>query len=131
MAELTRVHPLEHFGAELADRSNRAVTITPEPFIAMVDVRLPAAAANAELLGIALPTTPNTWVATSLGRAIWLGPAEWLLTSTVHDPDDFVDLVRVSVQPLVPADFASGRADHFSWMREPDPVAERIAAWLA
>ncbi len=100
MAELTRVHPLEHFGAELAERSNPAVTITPEPFVAMVDVRLPAAAADAALLGIALPTTPNTWVATSLGRIIWLGPGEWLLTSTVHDPDDFADLVRVSVQPL-------------------------------
>lgn len=100
MAELTRVHPLEHLGAELAHRSNPAVNITPEPFVAMVDVRLPATAADAELLGIALPTTSNTWVATSLGRAIWLGPGEWLLTSTVHDPDDFADLVRVSVQPL-------------------------------
>ncbi len=54
----------------------------------MVDVRLPAAAADAELLGARLPTTPNTWVATGAGRAIWLGPDEWLLTSTAHAPDE-------------------------------------------
>ena len=31
---------------------------------------------------------------------------------------------------LVPADFASGRADHFSWLKEAEPVAHRIAAFL-
>ena len=100
MVELTRLHPLEQIGAELAGRSNSAVTITPEPFVAMVDVRLPAAAADAELLGARLPTTPNSWVATGVGRIIWLGPGEWLLTSTAHAPDELEDRVEQTVQPL-------------------------------
>jgi predicted alpha/beta hydrolase len=37
---------------------------------------------------------------------------------------------KAVLQPLVPADFASARADHFSWMRDPAPVADRIAAWI-
>ena len=41
----------------------------------MVDVRLPAAAADAELLGIRLPTTPNTWVATGAAGPSGSGPA--------------------------------------------------------
>lgn len=35
---------------------------------------------------------------------------------------------QVRLQPLVPADFESGRANHFSWLREPGPVADRIVA---
>ena len=52
------------------------------------------------LLDTELPTTPNTWVATSTGRTIWLGPDEWLLTSTAHAPDELEDRVRESVRPL-------------------------------
>ena len=37
---------------------------------------------------------------------------------------------KVLIQPLVPADFESRRADHFSWLRDPAPVADRIAAWI-
>ncbi|MGS0686245.1 sarcosine oxidase subunit gamma [Nakamurella sp. GG22] len=100
MAELTRLHPLEQIGIDLAACSNSAVAITPEPFVSMVDVRLPTAAAGAELLGARLPTTPNTWVATSAGRAIWLGPDEWLLTSAAHTPDALDEQARETVQPL-------------------------------
>jgi predicted alpha/beta hydrolase len=32
---------------------------------------------------------------------------------------------------LGPGDYASARADHFSWMKDPAPVAERLAAWLS
>ncbi len=100
MAELTRLHPLEQIEAELAGRSNPSVTITAEPFVAMVDVRLPADVSGTELLGARLPTTPNTWVSTGAGRAIWLAPDEWLLTSTAHDPDELEDRARETVQPL-------------------------------
>ena len=99
MAELTRLHPLEQIEAELAGRNNPSVTITTEPFVAMVDVRLPAGVSGTELLGTVLPTTPNTWVATAAGRAIWLGPDEWLLTSTAHDPEELTDRVREAVRP--------------------------------
>jgi sarcosine oxidase subunit gamma len=100
MAELTRLHPLEQIGIELAAHSNSAVAIAADPYVAMVDVRLPTAAVDAELLGARLPTTPNTWVASSAGRAIWLGPDEWLLTSTAHTPDELDEQTRETVQPL-------------------------------
>jgi sarcosine oxidase subunit gamma len=100
MAEVTRLHPLEQFEAELAGRSNPSVTITAEPFVAMVDVRLPADVSGTELLGTRLPTTPNTWVAKAAGRAIWLGPNEWLLTTTAHAPDELTGRVRETVRPL-------------------------------
>ena len=74
MAELTRLHPLEQIEAELAGRSNPAVTITAEPFVAMVDVRLPADVSGTELLGTRLPTTPNTWVATAAAGRSGSGP---------------------------------------------------------
>jgi len=99
MAELTRLHPLEQITAELVSDNNDAVTITAEPFVAMVDVRLPADVSGTELLGTRLPTTPNTWVATAAERAIWLGPDEWLLTSTAHDPEELTDRVREAVRP--------------------------------
>jgi sarcosine oxidase, subunit gamma len=100
MAELTRLHPLEQIEAELAGRSNTAVTITAEPYVAMVDVRLPADVSGTELLGARLPTTPNTWEANDAVRAIWLGPDEWLLTSTAHTPDELTGRVRETVRPL-------------------------------
>ena len=31
---------------------------------------------------------------------------------------------------LVPKDFAGGRADHFSWLKDPQPVATHIAAFI-
>lgn len=31
---------------------------------------------------------------------------------------------------LTPADFDSGQANHFSWLREPGPVAQRMVEWI-
>jgi sarcosine oxidase subunit gamma len=93
MAELTRLHPLEQITAELDRHNNDAVTITAEPFVAMVDVRLPADAPSTALLATGLPTTPNTWEATGAGRAIWLAPNEWLVTGTAHTPDELADRI--------------------------------------
>lgn len=102
MAELTREHPLEQFGIEADGAHTSAVSITAEPYLAMVDVRLPATAplAGSTVLGAAWPTSPNTWVSTGSGRLIWLAPGEWLLTSTAHDPDELEDRARESVRPL-------------------------------
>lgn len=38
---------------------------------------------------------------------------------------------RVTRLELATSDYGSGRADHFSWMKDPGPVAERLAAWIA
>ena len=105
MAELTRLHPLEQITAEFVRNNNDAVTITAEPFVAMVGVRLPTdvfgtEVSGAELLGTRLPTTPNTWVASAAERVIWLGPDEWLLTSTAHVPEELTGRAREAVRPL-------------------------------
>jgi len=104
MAELTRLHPLEQISAEFVRNNNDAVTITAEPFVAMVDVRLPTDVSGTEVFGAellgTLPTTANTWVDGGAERAIWLGPDEWLLTSTAHLPEVLTGPAREAVRPL-------------------------------
>jgi sarcosine oxidase subunit gamma len=99
MAELTRRHPLDSIEAELTRRNDPAATITAEPFVAMVDVRLPTADST-PLLGTNLPTTADSWVPTGTGRVIWLGPDEWLLTSTAHTPEELEGQIRDTVRPV-------------------------------
>src|SRR5215471_16887661 len=97
MAELLRTHPLQAWSADF-ERLPRTVDIAVEPFVAMVDIRLGAEAAAR--LDIDLPAVPNTWVPVGAGRAVWLGPDEWLLTSTTETPDELEALVRAVVLPL-------------------------------
>jgi sarcosine oxidase subunit gamma len=103
MAELLRTHPLQAWSAAF-DRLPGTVGITAEPFVAMVDVRLSAEAAArpeaAARLGIDLPRVPNSWVPAGAGRAVWLSPGEWLLTSTTEAPDELETRVRAAVLPL-------------------------------
>lgn len=57
-------------------------------------------------------------------RDDWLGPAaslDWLLGKLPR--------ARVTREVLGP-DELHGRADHFGWMKAPEPVAARITAWL-
>jgi sarcosine oxidase subunit gamma len=100
MAELLRTHPLEAWTDAFAGLPD-SVGVTVEPFVAMVDVRLGTVdSAASERLGVDLPTVPNTWVPTDTGRAVWLGPDEWLLTSTAEAPEELEDRVRDAVVPL-------------------------------
>jgi sarcosine oxidase, subunit gamma len=100
MAELLRTHPLEAWSTAF-ERLPDTVGIAVEPFVAMVDVRLGAVGAEASAaLGVDLPTAPNTWVPAGTGRAVWLGPDEWLLTSTTEAPEDLEARVRAAVLPL-------------------------------
>lgn len=88
MAELLRAHPLEAWSAALAALP-ATVRVTVEPYVAAADVRLAVSAAGngwARHLGVTLPTVANTWVPTADGRAVWLGPDEWLVTSTTAAP---------------------------------------------
>ncbi len=97
---MLRTHPLEAWSDAFA-RLPDSVGITVEPFVAMVDVRLGAVDPEAsERLGVDLPTVPNTWVPTDAGRAVWLGPDEWLLTSTAETPEELEARVRAAVVPL-------------------------------
>lgn len=100
MAELLRTHPLEAWSTAL-QRLPDTVGITVEPFVAMSVVRLGAVgAAASEALGAGLPTTPNTWVPAGTGRAVWLGPDEWLLSSTTETPEELEARARAAVIPL-------------------------------
>jgi sarcosine oxidase subunit gamma len=97
---LMRTHPLEAWTDAFA-RLPEDVRITVEPFVAMVDVRLGTVDSDAsQRLGVDLPTIPNTWVPTDRGRAVWLGPDEWLLTSTAEVPGELEARVRAAVVPL-------------------------------
>ena len=100
MAELLRTHPLEAWQRAFEHLPD-TVGITVEPFVAMVDVRLGTVGAEASAaLGVGLPTAPNTWVPAGTGRAVWLGPDEWLLSSTTGTPEELEGRVRAAVLPL-------------------------------
>jgi sarcosine oxidase subunit gamma len=100
MAELLRTHPLEAWTTTF-EALPAGVCITVEPFVATADVRLGAAARDAAAaLGVDLPTAPNSWLPTGSGRAVWLGPDEWLLSSTTETPEELEARVRAAVLPL-------------------------------
>ena len=100
MAELLRTHPLQAWAPSF-EALPGDVRVTVEPFVAMADVRLGTVGADSwAALGVVLPTTPNTWVPAGTGRAVWLGPDEWLLTSTTETPEELEARVRAAVRPL-------------------------------
>lgn len=86
---LARSGPLHGWSERFAALPD-GVQIVAEPFVAMADLRLDPAdsAAVATHLGVALPTTPNTWVQGDTTTVIWLGPDEWLVTSPFTTPED-------------------------------------------
>ncbi|WP_127355845.1 sarcosine oxidase subunit gamma [Actinacidiphila soli] len=100
MAELLPTHPLEAWSTAF-ERLPDTVRVVVEPFVAMVDVRLGDVGSQARSrLGVDLPTVPNTWVSTDAGRVVWLGPDEWLLTSTTEAPEELEARVRTAVLPM-------------------------------
>lgn len=101
---LTRTHPLEAWrpaftalSDELAATPGTDLAIELLPLTASLDLRVDAARPGPDALGGPLPTTPNTWAPMRDGRAVWLGPDEWLLTgaSTLDE-----EPVRAAVAPL-------------------------------
>lgn len=82
---LSRRGPLHDLTGRLAALPD-SVRVVPEPFVAMVDLRVdpdgPAAGDVARFLGVALPTAPSTCVETDAVQVIWLGPDEWLVTGS-------------------------------------------------
>ncbi|MGC7101653.1 sarcosine oxidase subunit gamma [Amycolatopsis lurida] len=89
---LYRTHPLENRRAALAGLPGGLIAY-PEPECAAVDLRVdpagPGAEAVGRALGTALPVEPNTWTHTADGQLIWLGPDEWLVTSSTALPEQF------------------------------------------
>ena len=100
MAELPRTHPLEARAAKW-ETVPGTVGIAVEPFVAMADLRIDASGPEVTAaLGAELPATPNTWVPAGSGRAIWLGPDEWLLTSTTERPEQLAGRIRAATLPF-------------------------------
>jgi sarcosine oxidase, subunit gamma len=97
---LRRNGPLERLTEGFASLPE-TVQIVPKHFVAMVDLRVdPAGAAALDVsrhLGVALPTTPSTWVETDTVRVIWLGPDEWLVTSPLQTPEALESGLRKAV----------------------------------
>ena len=94
---LSRTATLAPWEAELGALPD-GVQIDPRPFVAMADLRLdpagPAAAAVAQHLGVALPTTPSTYAESETATVIWLGPDEWLVTSASRTPEELETALR-------------------------------------
>jgi sarcosine oxidase subunit gamma len=99
MAELPRAHPLEAWATTWEDLPG-TVAITVEPYVAMADVRTADGPQLTAALGVALPAAPNTWRSAGAGRAIWLGPDEWLLTSPTERPEQLVNRIRAGMLPF-------------------------------
>jgi sarcosine oxidase subunit gamma len=97
---LPRTAPLQFWSERFAALPD-GVQIVAEPFVAMANLRVdpasPAGAAVAAHLGVALPTTPSTWVEGDTARVIWLGPDEWLVTSPFRSPQDLEAGLRAAV----------------------------------
>jgi sarcosine oxidase subunit gamma len=95
--QLTRTHPLEAWSAAF-DELPDELRVTPEPFVATVDVRV-GRGGPAAVRGTRLPTLPNTWTPTDDGRLVWLGPDEWFLTSTGTAPHVLEEELREELRP--------------------------------
>jgi sarcosine oxidase, subunit gamma len=82
------LHDLRERFRQASQETGGAITLREIPFMAQIglrgDVGIPAfREAVREVLGIDVPTKPNTYAESSVLSALWLGPDEWLL---VGDP---------------------------------------------
>ena len=78
-----------------------SVSISEEPFVTMVDVRAsgPGLAVAAEALAVTLPTTACTYLDNDGTAAIWLGPDEWLVTTTARTGEELESQLRDVLGP--------------------------------
>ena len=89
-----RRSPLEGWRAGRPDR----LQLAELPYLSMVNLRVdpagPVAARIAALLGVELPTEPNTVVSSAAWSVLWLGPDEWLVVGPDGAAADLVGLLR-------------------------------------
>ncbi|KAA0099504.1 sarcosine oxidase subunit gamma [Mycolicibacterium sp. P1-18] len=98
---LTRHSPLEGFASRFADMPESAA-VQEEPFVSMVDLWVDGSGAGADaaarVLGVpALPGVASTTATAGDTTAIWFGPAEWLVTSAAHAPEELESRLRGAV----------------------------------
>jgi sarcosine oxidase subunit gamma len=89
-----RHSPLEGWRAGRADR----LRLAEVPYLSMVNLRVdpagPVAGRVAALLGVELPTEPNTVASSPAWSVLWLGPDEWLVLGPDGAAPDLVELLR-------------------------------------
>jgi sarcosine oxidase subunit gamma len=89
-----RHSPLEGWRAGRADR----LELAEVPYLSMVNLRVdpagPVAGRIAALLGVELPTEPNTVASSPAWSVLWLGPDEWLVLGPDGAAPDLVELLR-------------------------------------
>jgi sarcosine oxidase, subunit gamma len=101
MAEtLTATSPLQAWSEKFA-QVPPTVQLREEPFVATVDLWAnpdgPAASQASAILGLALPTTPSTYVSNETFTAIWMGPEEWLITAGARSGAELEAQLRAAV----------------------------------
>ena len=76
-------------------------SIPGERFVTMVAVRAsgPGLAVAADVLAVALPTTAGTYADYDGTAAIWLGPDEWLVTTTSRTGEELESQLRDVLGP--------------------------------
>jgi sarcosine oxidase subunit gamma len=92
--------PLHDLAGPLAAASTPNLTLREVPFLTQVGLRIDPA--DAERLGLDVPSTPNTVASAGDRRTLWLGPDEWLV---VDAP---------GTAPALVADLEAATADVFA-----------------
>ena len=92
IAEAIRRSPLADYAerfAALHEATNGAISIRELPFLTQINLRAEPDQATpqrlADVLGLALPLTPNTVASSANHRALWLGPDEWLIVGAADE----------------------------------------------
>ena len=96
LVPLSPLHGWDQKFSELPE----SVTITEEPFVAMVDLWVdPTGPGAAAVLGFDLPTAASTSAGTDAVTAVWLGPEEWLITTRSQSAPALESDLRAAVTP--------------------------------
>lgn len=98
MAEprLYATHPLDPWMTALdtASRNATGLHLEAETHVAATNLRV-----DPTVLDEPLPVAPNTWVPVNDGQIVWLGPDEWLVTSTTEKPHELEARLGSAVRP--------------------------------
>ena len=101
--------PLHHLAGRLDAASEPAerIRLTEMAFLTQLTLRLgadtTAAEAAEQILGVTLPTAPNTTSASNDLQALWMGPDEWLLLA----PDGAAERLREELEDALDGHHAS------------------------
>lgn len=108
MSEIKRESPLVGQKEALhgvSPSGESGMTLRERPFLGHISVRGKAddtafAKACAKVLGMALPTTPNTQVQGNSVTICWLRPTEWLVLTAADACQEWIDKLRAALDGI-------------------------------